>query len=394
MKIRTLREADLKNKVVLLRVDFNVPLEDGEITEDTRMKRALPTIEYILEQNTKLIIMSHLGRPKGEVKEDLKLDPVAKHLSKLINRPVKKLDHCIGPDIEKAVKAMKPGDVVLLENTRFYKEEEKNDPEFSKKLSELGEIYINDSFGTAHRKHASTYGIAKHIPTYAGFIIENEVKQLTELSETKSRPVTIIIGGAKIDTKIGLIKNFLPKADYFLLGGGLANTFLAAKGFDVGESLYEPDQLDFAQEIIMDIEVLKEKMILPVDVIVADKIGDDVKTLDIPVEDVMGDMKILDIGTKSIKKFTEIIGKSKTVVWNGPLGLYEHKPFRRGTAQIGDALTMTKGLKTIVGGGDTLDALHDLGFEENQFTHVSTGGGAMLAFLEGTVIPGIEIVLK
>ena len=394
MKIKSIREADVKDKVVLLRVDFNVPIEKGEVKDDIRMRRALPTIEHLLKENAKIVIMSHLGRPKGKTVKELMLDPVAKQLGKLIGKSVKKLDQCVGDEVEKAIKKMNPGDVILLENTRFYKEEEECEEKLCKQLAALGDIYVNDSFGTAHRKHASTYGIAKHIPAYAGFLIEKEVEKLSQLMKNVKKPLTIIIGGAKIDTKIGLIQNFLPKADYFLVGGGLANTFLAGAGFDVAESLYEPEKVELAREIMMEVEALREKLILPVDVIVADEIGDNVRTLDIPVEDVMGNMKILDIGTKTIAKFAEIIGKSKTVVWNGPIGLYEYAPFRRGTAQIGDAITENKELDTIIGGGDTLDAIRMLGFEEEEFTHVSTGGGAMLAFLEGGTLPGIEIVLK
>lgn len=394
MKVRSLRKAKLKDKRVLIRVDFNVPLSKGKVADDTRIVRTLPTLKYLLKQKAKVIILSHLGRPNGKRVKDMRLDPVAKHLSKLLKKPVKKLDDCIGPAVEKAVAAMKSGQIIMLENTRFHKEEEKCDKNFSKKLAALGEIFVNDSFGTAHRAHSSTYGIAQYLPAYCGLLLEEEIKALSELIKKTKRPLALIIGGSKIDTKIGLIRNFIGKADYFLIGGGLANTFLAAAGYDVGKSLYEPDKVALAQEIMLEVEAFKENFVLPYDVVVADEISDKAKTLDLPVEDVIGNMKILDVGSNTLKKINTILHTVKTVVWNGPVGLYEKKPFSHGTLTIAKTLSKLKGVKTIIGGGDTVDAIKHFGISEKKFTHVSTGGGAMLEFLEGAKLPGVEIILE
>ncbi len=392
MKIRRFQDINLKNKRVLLRVDFNVTMKDGQIDDDTRIVQTLPTIKHLTKKGAKIIIVSHLGRPKGKDKS-LSLDPIAKHLSKLIKKPVLKLDDCVGSEVAKAVRVMKPGEIIMLENIRFYPEEEKNDKNFAKKLASLADIFVADSFGTAHRAHASTYGVAKYLPAYAGLLIQKEIKVLGPLLAKCPHPMTLIVGGSKIDTKIGLIKNFITKADYFLIGGGLANTFLAAEGFDIGKSLYEADKIEVAQETMLEAETFKENFVLPEDAVVADEIQEKASTLDLPVEDVLGDMKILDIGKKTIRKFIHIIEKSKIVVWNGPVGLFEMKPFARGTRMIAKALANAKGVKTIIGGGDTIDAIKHLGLTEKDFTHVSTGGGAMLEFLEGEMLPGIEILL-
>lgn len=394
MKIRSIRQVTVKNKRVLVRVDFNVPLAKGKVTDDTRIVRTVPTIKYLLKQKAKVILMSHLGRPNGKRVKEMQLDPIAKHLSKLIKKPIKKLDDCVGPQVEKAIDAMKPGQIVMLENTRFHKEEEKNDAAFSKKLAKLGDVFVNDSFGTAHRPHSTTYGIAKYLPAYCGLLLEEEVKVLSELMKKTKRPLALIVGGSKIDTKIGLIRNFIGKADYFLMGGGLANTFLAGAGYDVGKSLYEKDKVALAQEIMLEMDSLKEGFVLPHDVVVADEISDKAQTLDLPIEDVMGNMRILDMGTKTLKKMNTILNTCKTIIWNGPVGLYEKKPFSRGTITIAKTLAKLKKVKTIIGGGDTIDAIKHFGISEKKFTHVSTGGGAMLEFLEGKMLPGVEIVLQ
>ncbi|HLG25840.1 MAG TPA: phosphoglycerate kinase [Candidatus Gracilibacteria bacterium] len=394
MKVKSLKDLDVSGKKVLLRVDFNVPLENGKIMDDTRMTAALPTIEHLLKSGAKIIVMSHLGRPEEEGKEGLKMDPIAKHLGELLKKPVKKLDACIGPDVQKAVADMKAGDVIMLENTRFYDEEEQCDDNFCKELAALADLYVTDSFGTAHRKHATTYGIAKHLPAYAGLLMEKEITTLSEIMKDTEKPLAIIMGGSKIETKIGLIRNFLPRADYFLIGGGLANTFLAAEGFDVGASLYEKEKIPMAQEIMLAAESLKDRFLLPIDAVVADQIGDNVPSLDLPLEDVEGDMKILDIGKRTVKLYTEVIKKAKTIIWNGPLGLFEKKAFAEGTAQMVRAIANNKGAKTIIGGGDTIDSIKNLGISLDSFTHVSTGGGAMLQFLEGTALPGVEIIME
>jgi len=397
MKIKSVKTADVKDKQVLVRVDFNVPMENNKVTDDTRITEALPTINYLLEKGAKVILMSHLGRPDGKIVENLKLDPIAEKLSELIEKPVKKLNDCIGPEVEQAIKNMRTGEIILMENTRFHPEEENCDKEFSKKLASLGQLAVIDSFGTAHRKHASTYGIARFIPAYAGLLVEKEINALSNLMEHTERPFVIIMGGSKIQTKIGVMKNFLGKADHFLVGGGLANTFLAAKGFNVGDSLYEKDQIPTAQEIMLETETMHGEFHLPIDAVVADEITVTAKTLDIPVEDTEGKMKILDIGRNTITEFETIIAKAKTIIWNGPVGLFENEKFSRGTRHIAVAVanaTSNNNAKSIIGGGDTIDAINNFGMDLNKYTHVSTGGGAMLEFLEGTMLPGIEIILE
>lgn len=394
MKIRSIRTADVSNKKVLVRVDFNVPIEDGKVLDDTRIQAAMQTINHLLADNAKVILMTHLGRPDGTNNNELKLDPVAEHLSGILNKPVKKMDECVGHAVTEAVNAMNPGDVILLENTRFHKEEKDNDPTFSKELAALGDVFIIDSFGTAHRAHASTYGIADHLTAYAGFLMEKEVNTLNSLMENTPHPLTLIMGGAKIDTKIGLIRNFLNKADYFLIGGGIANTFMSAQGFNVGKSLYQEDKVELAREIMLEAEILKDKFVIPTDVLVADEIGDNVPTVDIPVRDVIGNMMILDIGVNSLKEFEKVIAQSKAIIWNGPVGLFEKEPFSRGTKALAHAIAGARHAKTIIGGGDTLEAISHFGIGMDKFTHVSTGGGAMLQLLEGTPLPCVEAVTE
>lgn len=394
MNIRKFQNADLKGKCVLLRVDFNVPLKDGKVSEDTRIVQTLPTIKYLLKQNVKLIICSHLGRPEGKVVPAMSMKPAAAHLEKLLGKKVKMMNDCVGPEVKKTAQNMRVGEILFLENLRFHIGEEKNDQGFAKELAGLADVFVSDSFATAHRAHASTAGITKYVPSYAGYLMQKEVEELSALTVKPAKPLTVIIGGAKIDTKIGIIENFLKKADNFLLGGGLANTFLAAQGFNVAKSLYEPDKLETAQDTLMAAEQLHVNFVIPEDVIVADEIKDDAQTLDIPADDVIGEMKILDVGSKTIKNFADIIKKSKTVIWNGPLGLSELKPFSHGTAVIAQTLVWSRGVKSILGGGDTIEAVKRLGFKEENFTFVSTGGGAMLEFLEGKVLPGVEVLLE
>ncbi len=396
MKIRTLKDiSEIKGKKILLRVDFNVPLEEnGEIRDDTRIKESLPTIEKLVEEGGKVIILSHLGRPKGKMDETLRLTKVAEHLEKLTGKQVKKSSEILGDETEKIISGMNEGDIAMLENIRFSPGEEECEPEFTKKLAGLGEIFINDAFGAAHRKHASTAGIADHLPAYAGLLMEKEITALSPLLSDKiEKPLTVIFGGAKIDTKIGIIKNFLGKADYFLVGGALANTFLAAAGYNVGESLYEKDKIGTARDIMLECEKKKEHFILPHDVVCAEEISEDAETIDIPVEDVIGNMKILDIGKWTTEKYCNILEKSKTVIWNGPLGLSEHTPFQNGTKTIAEFLAKHDST-SIIGGGDTADAIKKLGIDESGFTHISTGGGACIEFLSGDKLPGIEALKK
>lgn len=391
MKIRSIKNVDVDSKKVLIRVDFNVPLEDGTVADETRIKATLPTLQHLIDNRAKIIIVTHLGRPEGKVVDELRLDPVAKKLSELLGKEVKKLDDCVGSDVEAAIEELQPGHLVLLENVRFHAEETDNSQDFAQKLADLAELMVIDSFGTAHRAHASTYGAAKLLPAYGGLLIEKEIEALSHVMHNVERPLTIIMGGAKIDTKIGIMKKFVSQADHFLVGGGLANTFLAAEGFDIGESLYQEDKKEVAQEILLAAEALDDQFHIPSDVVVADEAKEDAEKLDIPAEDVMGNMKILDIGVNTIKKYEEVIAKSKTIVWNGPMGLFEMDAFSRGTRHIAIAVSNAEA-KTIIGGGDTIDAIKDFGIDLEKYDHVSTGGGAMLQFLEGEELPGIEVI--
>lgn len=393
MKIKSIKNVDITNKRVLVRVDFNVPLENGEVSDAARIEATLPTLQYLLEKQAKIILMSHLGRPKGKHVPELVLNPVAKKVSELTGKEVKKMDACIGPEVEKAVNEMAAGEIIILENTRFNPEEMENEAEFTKQLASLGDIFVSDCFGVAHRAHASIYGIAKHLPAYGGFLIQKEVEALSKVMKEVPRPFTIVMGGAKIDTKIGIMENFIGKADNFLVGGGLANTFLAAQGFNVGNSLYQPTKIERAQKIMMKSEALHGKFLVPTDAIVADDINEDATTIDIPIKDIEGDMKILDIGKQTITQYKEIIKNSKTIIWNGPMGLFEMEPFSHGTCHIAIAIAESEA-KTIVGGGDSVKAIQQFGIDESKYSHISTGGGAMLQFLEGTTLPGLEVLME
>jgi len=395
MELKTLanaaKEIKFKDKRVLLRVDYNVSIKNGKVADDTRIRESLKTIEFLIKKGAKIILISHLGRPKG-VDETLRLDPVAEHLSKLLKKPVIKVDSCTGDSVLAAVNAMHGSDILMLENTRFNKEEEANDTNFSKALAAYADVYVSDAFGTVHRAHASTEGVAHFLPSYAGFLIEKEITNLEPLLKKPAKPFVLLIGGAKIDTKIGILKNFIHKADTILIGGGLANTFLAAKGFDIGNSLCEKDKIEVAQEIIMEADKAKCELVLPEDVIVADEISDNVITADAEITGVEGTMQILDLGKRSTNKYIEILKKAKTIIWNGPVGLFEKKPFENGTKEIALALSKVKG-KTYLGGGDTIDALNKFQINEKAFTHISTGGGAMLEYLEGRELPGIKVLM-
>ncbi len=395
MEIRTLKDIpELKGKKVLLRVDFNVPTkEDGEIQDDTRITESLPTIKVLMEAKAKIIIMTHLGRPKG-VDESLRLNKVAAHLEKLIGKKVTKLNESIGENVKKAIEKMHNGDILMLENIRFHHEEEECEENFTKELSELGDIFVNDAFGTAHRKHASTAGLASYLPAYGGILIEKEIDYLAPLlSDNFARPLTMIFGGAKIDTKIEVIKNFLPKADYFLIGGGIANTFLYAQNKDIGESLFESDKAFVAKEIASKFKDKTDKLLIPTDVVVSEEISENAKGEVKSVDDVQGKMKILDIGPESIEAYKEVIAKSRTIIWNGPVGLYEIKAFENGTKEIATAITASH-CTSIIGGGDTADCVKRFGFSSDDFSHISTGGGACIEFLGGKMLPGIAVLIK
>lgn len=393
MSLKTLSSLDVAGKRVFVRVDFNVPLAGGVVGDDTRIREALPTIEQLIKAGAIVILGSHLGRPKGKVVAEYSLLPVAKHLEKLLKLPVVMAPDCIGEEVNKLINELPRGGVILLENLRFHAEEEKNDPTFAKELAALADVFVQEAFGTAHRAHASTAGIADHLPAAAGILLEREIKALDSIFAQPKRPLVFIMGGAKIDTKIGVLNRFIDVADTILLGGGIANTFLAAEGFEVGGSLYESDKVELAQEILLR---GGDKIVLPTDVIAAD--GDAVPSdttpmVDVRIESLPFNMKIYDIGTETRRTFAEIIANAGTIVWNGPVGYFEKKPFAGGTRLIAESCALSPA-GTILGGGDTLEALTRFGIAQDKFTHVSTGGGAMLEFLEGKELPGIEVVRK
>ena len=394
MKLRTLRDLPaeaLQGKRVLVRVDFNVPLEGGEVRDDTRIRATLPTLQYLLDKGAIPVLMSHLGRPKGKVVPELSLRPVAEHLGRLLNRPVTFL-----PSLEEAPARLadaRPGDLFLLENTRFHPGETKNDPEFARQLAALGEVYVNDAFGTAHRAHASTYGVAQLIPVRAaGLLMEREVRYLTQVRDHPERPFTVVLGGAKVADKIGVLENLLPKADRCLIGGGMAYTFLKARGVNIGKSLLDEASLEAVQRFLAD---FGDRIFLPEDHLVAEELREGV-----PVEIVEGDIPEgkmgLDIGPKTVARFLELLEGNRTVFWNGPMGVFEVPGFENGTLEIARKLRdiTRKGTQTITGGGDTVRALHAAGVKDEEITHVSTGGGATLEFLAGKTLPGIQVLLE
>lgn len=388
---KSVEDVDVKNKCVLVRVDFNVPLADGVISDDTRIKAALPTIKYLIDNNAKTILVSHLGRPKGQVKAELKMDPVAKRLGELLNKEVLKIDVCVGDAAKKAVEDMQLGDVLLLENVRFYPEETKNDPEFAKKLAELADLFVNDAFGTAHRAHASTVGVAKYLPAVAGFLMKKEIEMLSKVLFDPVRPFVAILGGAKVSDKIGVINNLLDKVDCLIIGGGMANTFLKANGIKVANSLVEEDKLELAKELQEKAKEKGVKLLLPLDAVVAPSIKATGGIGEVPVDQVPGDCMILDIGTKTAELFAKEVKTASTVVWNGPMGVFEKEAFAKGTEALARALADSKAI-SVVGGGDTAAAIKKLGVTD-KITHVSTGGGASLEFLEGKELPGIAVLM-
>lgn len=382
---KTIKDIDVKEKRVLVRVDFNVPIQDGEVEDDTRIKAALPTIEYLLDKNAALILTSHLGRPKGKIDTALSLLPVAEYLDQLLDTKVTFVEDCLGDKPKKAVKDLEFGEVLLLENTRFHEGEKQNDPEMAKELAGLAELFVNDAFGTAHRSHASNVGVAQYLPAVAGFLLEKEIKYLGKTIRNPDHPFVSILGGAKVQGKIKVIRNLIDKVDKILIGGGIANTFFLAKGYQLGDSLVEEDVVGLAEDLIKE---AGDKLILPKDVVIADGFKNDAEKKTISVSDVPDGWQILDIGQETIKAYGDIIQKAKTVVWNGPMGVFEFQNFATGTFKLAESLSESKAT-SIVGGGDSASAIRKAGLV-NQVTHISTGGGASLQMLQGEVLPGLD----
>lgn len=381
---KTVTDVAVAGKKVLVRVDFNVPIKNGQVGDDTRIRAALPTLEYLLEHGAALILCSHLGRPKGEVMPEFSLKPVGEHLERLLGRQVKFVEEPVGPRAAQAAAALKPGEVLLLENTRFHPGETKNDPEMARQLAALADLYVNDAFGSAHRAHASTEGVAKFLPGVAGFLMEKEIRYLGAAIENPARPFIAILGGAKISDKIGVIRNLLSKADRVLIGGGMANTFFKAQGLAVGDSLVEADVLDVARELIA---IAGQKLQLPVDVVIADRFEADARMKVIETGPVPEGWRILDIGPDTVALFSRQVAEAGTIVWNGPMGVFEFPKFAAGTFEIAKAVANSKAT-SIVGGGDSVAAVRQAGLAD-RITHISTGGGASLEMLEGILLPGL-----
>lgn len=395
MNKKTVKDLNVEGKKVLVRVDFNVPLsKDGNhtISDDTRIKAALPTIDYLLENNAKVILMSHLGRPKGEANPEFSLKPVAEWLENHYGEKFHFLpsDVVVDEKVKEEVEKLENGNLALLENTRYVKGETKNDPEFAKELSSLADLFVNDAFGTSHRAHASNVGVANNLESAVGFLIQKEIEIMGKALENPEKPFVSILGGAKVSDKIGVIENLISKVDYILIGGGMAYTFLKAQGKEIGKSLLEEDKMDLSLELIKKAEANNVKILLPKDVVIADEIKEDAKTEIVDIDNIPKDKEALDIGPKTAKEYADIIKKAKTVVWNGPMGVFEVKVFANGTNEVAKALADSSAT-TIVGGGDSALAIEEAGYKD-KITHVSTGGGASLEFLEGKTLPGIDCI--
>jgi len=392
MKKKTFKDIEVAGKRVFVRVDFNVPQdENGKITDDTRIRAALPTINYLVKQNAKVILCSHLGRPKGVFNSKYSLAPTAVRLSELINLPVKMAEDVVGNSAKTLTSEMKDGEIVMLENVRFHAEEEANDDAFARELASMADVFVNDAFGTAHRAHASTAGIAAHIPAVAGFLMDSEVMSLSNATDNAEKPLVVILGGAKVSDKIKVISKLLTKANTLLIGGAMANTFLAAKGYDVGFSKYEEDRIGEAKEIMELAESLNVNLLLPVDVAAGSEFSPKATRKNFAVDKIKSGYQALDIGKKTRKLYAKEIMNAKTIIWNGPMGVCEFKKFQKGTLAVAKAVAKS-GAVSVVGGGDSVAAIQELGFA-NKVTHLSTGGGATLKFLEGAVLPGVEMLL-
>lgn len=388
MEKLTIKDIDLIGKGVLMRVDFNVPLDNNlNITDDTRIRATLPTIKYALEKGAKVILMSHLGRPDGKVVDKLRLDPVAKRLGGLLGKPVKKVSDSIGSEVKAAVSQMKSGECLLLENLRFHAEEEANDPNFAKELAGLGDVYINDAFGTAHRAHASTEGVTKYLTSAAGFLLEKEIEYLEQKLKNPAEPFVMILGGAKVSDKIGVVENLINKVDAILIGGGMAYTFLKAQGKPIGNSKLEKDKIDIAKSLLEKAKNNNVKVVLPIDNVIAEKVAPDAQSK-LVGEDIPDGWIAVDVGPKTVESFKQLLKDARTIVWNGPLGVFEIDKFANATEEIAKYIATLKAI-SIIGGGDTAAAISKFGLED-KMTHISTGGGASLEYLEGKVLPGIR----
>jgi phosphoglycerate kinase len=388
MNKKTLRDVDVSGKRVLVRVDFNVPLEHSTVTDDTRIRAALPTIQYLLDHKAKTILCSHLGRPKGKPDPAYSLRPVGVRLGQLLGREVPTAPDCVGPAVQDMARAMRPGDLLLLENLRFHAEEEANAAGFAQALASLADMYVDDAFGSAHRAHASTAGVAERLPAVAGFLMERELNFLGRALADPARPFVALLGGAKVSDKIAVIDNLLGKVDTLLIGGGMANTFLKAQGKEIGDSLVENDKLDVARTLLRD---GRDKLILPVDAVIADRFDAQAQRRVVKVDDVPPGWRIVDIGPQTVERFKGHLRGARTVVWNGPMGVFEMAPFAAGTFAIARALAELEGATTIIGGGDSAAAVEQAGVAE-RVTHISTGGGASLEFLEGKELPGVAVL--
>lgn len=393
MNKKTIRDMEVKGKRVLVRVDFNVPMDDrGNITDDTRIRAAVPTIQYLAQQGAKVVLASHLGRPKGQRNEKYSLAPAASRLAELLGREVRQAPDCIGPEVQALVDAMQPGDLVMLENVRFYAEEENNDPGFAQKMASLADLYVNDAFGAAHRAHASTTGVADYLPAVAGFLMEKEVSVMGKALTSPERPFVAVIGGAKVSDKIGVLENLLEKVDALVIGGGMANTFLKAQGYAMGKSLVEEDKLDLAGKLVEDARKQGVKLLLPEDLVVAEEFKADAAHQVVSIEAVPEGWMALDIGPRTAETYAAEVRAARTVVWNGPMGVFEMDAFARGTEAVAGAVADCPGT-TIVGGGDSVAAVEKAGTAD-RVSHISTGGGASLEFLEGKKLPGVEVLMN
>lgn len=390
MNKKTIRDVEVNGQTVFCRVDFNVPMSDGKVTDDTRIKAALPTIKHLTGNGAKVILASHLGRPKGEAVDELRLDPVADRLSDLLGQTVTKTDEVHGSEVNKAISEMENGEILLIENVRFHPGEEKNDAELAKAFANMADLYVNDAFGAAHRAHASTAGVAEHIPAVAGFLMEKEINVLGKALSNPERPFTAIIGGAKVKDKIGVIDHLIDKVDHLIIGGGLAYTFVKALGHEIGKSLLEEDKIELAKEYMKKAEDKGVKLHMPEDVVVADDFSDSANKKEVAIDSIPADWEALDIGPKTREKYAEIIKDSKLIIWNGPMGVFELESFANGTKAVANALSETKGY-SVIGGGDSAAAVEKFGYADDM-DHVSTGGGASLEFMEGKELPGVALL--